>query len=274
MFSFSFSFINRYIFIILLIVVANVVGKYFKKHFLTENNFNEDNDMIKKYLLNDSPLPGFNKPKLWIHTKYEINARKWLDFSSRNSKNLNMPYIHLTIKTIVEHNSEDFHICLIDDETFSKLIPKWDINIPSSAEPMKSYFRELGMVKLLSLYGGMFVPDSFVCSKPLKPFYDDNTSGNMPFVCENINRTVNMMKQKQKSLFIPSTYFMGSPKNNGTMIAFFDFLKSQVLLPDFSGERLFLGDTSQWCLGAISKNKMNLVLGQRVGVKTVKRKPL
>ena len=39
--------------------------------------------MIKLYLLNDSPLYGQNKPKIWIHSKYELNARKWRDFQSR-----------------------------------------------------------------------------------------------------------------------------------------------------------------------------------------------
>ena len=88
----------------------------------------DEYEMIKKYLLNDSPLYGFNKPKIWIHTKYELNARKWKDFQSRSSRDLNQPYIHLTIKSIINHCSNDFHICLIDDDTFRKLIPTWDID--------------------------------------------------------------------------------------------------------------------------------------------------
>ena len=50
-----------------------------------------------------------------------------VDFHSRNTNNLNQPYLHLTIQSIIDHCSNDFHICLIDDDSFSKLIPEWDI---------------------------------------------------------------------------------------------------------------------------------------------------
>ena len=39
---------------------------------------NDEYEMIKNYLLNESPLYGYNRPKLWIHSKYEINSRKYL----------------------------------------------------------------------------------------------------------------------------------------------------------------------------------------------------
>jgi hypothetical protein len=107
----------------------------------------DEYEMVKKYLLNDSPLYGFNKPKIWIHTKYEISARKWKDFYWRNTYDLNQPYIHLTIKSIINHcGGKDFHICLIDDETFSKLLPKMDISIDSNmAEPQKSAIPTIGI---------------------------------------------------------------------------------------------------------------------------------
>ena len=80
------------------IAVAGSYSNFFKKHF---DNDNEEYELIKEYLLNESPLYGNNRPKLWIHTKYELNARRWKDFSSRNSKDRNQDYLHLTIKTII-----------------------------------------------------------------------------------------------------------------------------------------------------------------------------
>ena len=82
-----------------LIAVVSSYSNVFKKYL---DNDNEEYDLIKEYLLNESPLYGNNRPKLWIHTKYELNARKWKDFSSRNSKDLNQDYLHLTIKTIIK----------------------------------------------------------------------------------------------------------------------------------------------------------------------------
>ena len=83
--------IYHYLFAFSLILTASYVGNKFKQNFV---NNNDEYELIKKYLLNDSPLYGFNKPKIWIHSKYDINARKWKDFQSRNTTNLNQPYLH------------------------------------------------------------------------------------------------------------------------------------------------------------------------------------
>jgi hypothetical protein len=134
---FSSKNISHYVVTGATILVASYFLNKYKQNFET----NDEYDLIKKYLLNESPLYGYNRPKLWIHTKYEINARKWKDFYSRNSTDLNQPYLHLTIKTIVNHCGDDFNICLIDDDTFSKLIPSWDVDLSTVAEPMRAHFR-------------------------------------------------------------------------------------------------------------------------------------
>ena len=61
-----------------------IVASYFS-NFIQQKMQNNDDEVIRKYLLNDSPLYGYNKPKLWIHTKYEYNARKLQSFGSRSS---------------------------------------------------------------------------------------------------------------------------------------------------------------------------------------------
>jgi hypothetical protein len=187
---FSSSKITNYLMMISIVLVCGYIGNKFTQTF--QNN--DEYELIKKYLLNDSPLYGFNRPKLWIHTKYEINARKWKDFYSRNTTDLNQPYIHLTIKTIINHCGNDFNICLIDDDTFGKLIPTWDIDLANVAEPKKSHFRELGMMQILYYYGGMVVPNSTICLKNLKELYTTGLEGDKPFVCENNNHSVNLLK--------------------------------------------------------------------------------
>lgn len=255
-----------------LIIVANYVGQQFKQHFINEHN--DDSELIQKYLLNESPFYGFNKPKIWIHTKYELNSRKWKDFMTRNTYNLNMPYVHYTIQSIVDNNQNDFHICLIDDDSFSKLIPGWDADVTNMPEPMKSYFREIGLLSLIHIYGGMIIPDSFLCMKPLINFYKEGISYKRPFVCERTNRTTNLAVQKHKMLFIPDPYFCGCLKADHTIGEFINYLKEKTKHFDFSDERTFLGDTSQWCIRAIDDSKMNLILGQRIGIKTYKRKTI
>jgi hypothetical protein len=236
-----------------------------------DTNKNDDYDLIKKYLLNDSPLYGYNKPKLWIHTKYEINARQWKDFYSRNSTDLNQPYIHLTIQSIINYCGNDFHICLIDDETFSKLIPTWDIDLPFIAEPIKTYIRELGLAQLIYYYGGMVVPNSFLCCKNLIGLYSNGISGMLPFACENINHTQHFT---DRPIFIPDAYFYGAPKNNETVKEYIEVLKKKCSNHHFTSEYEFRGHTSRIFQHFIREQKMNIIGGELVGVKNDKRKPI
>ena len=142
-----------------LVAIISVASFYSKKMISTmENKDESEYKLIQKYLLNESPLYGNNKPKIWIHTKYEINARKWKSFHSRNSYDLNQPYIHITIQSIIDYCSDDFHICLIDDDSFSKLIPTWDAPLSNMPDPKKSQYRQLGLAQLLYYYGGIIVP--------------------------------------------------------------------------------------------------------------------
>ena len=53
---------------------------------------------------------GDNKPKLWIHSKYVRNSRVWKSFRSRSSLDLNQPYIHLTIKSIIYHCGNEYSV--------------------------------------------------------------------------------------------------------------------------------------------------------------------
>jgi len=262
--------INHYLFAFGLILVASFFGNRFKQAFEP----NDEYELIRQYLLNESPLYGFNKPKLWIHSKYEMNARKWKSFQSRNSTDLNQPYLHLTIKTIINHCGDDFNICLIDDETFSNLIPSWDVKVNLLAEPLKSNYRELGMANLLYLYGGLVVPNSFICTKNLKDLYNLTVSSSQPFVCENLNKSVNLAKQKQKMLFTPNGFFMGAPKNNERIRELIDYLQIRNKKPHFSSEVEFLGETQQWYIEMINQQKMRLIGGEIIGLKTNKRKPI
>jgi hypothetical protein len=243
-----------------------IIMSYFVSNFKKTLEPNDEHEMIRKYLLNDSPLYGYNRPKLWIHTKYEINSRKWKDFYSRNTTDLNQPYIHLTIKTIIDHCGDDFNICLIDDETFSKLIPSWDIDLNTVAEPMKTHFRQLGLAQLVYFYGGMIVPNSFICTRNLKYLYD--TTKEEPFVCEAINNTLNIREQKRKLLFIPDMYFMGAKKNDPTILELVEYLKKINRNPHFSSEIDFVGYISEWLLKQVQQQKINLIGGEIIGVKT------
>jgi hypothetical protein len=254
------------------IIIASYCVSKWQETMCKDNE--HENEMIQKYLLNENALYGKNRPKLWIHTKHEINARKWKDFYSRNTTDLNEPYIHLCIKSITDHCSEDFHICLIDDQTFSKLLPSWKIDISTLPEPTKTRFRELALLELVYEYGGMIVPNSFVCMKNLASFYHYGTEGKRPFVCENNNRFENTVRQRHRLLFLPDLYIMGAEKHNPVVLELIDHLKKRNQSPHYSSESEFLGESQRWCLKAVNEMKINLIGGEIVGVKTKGRKPI
>jgi hypothetical protein len=270
----AFTISNKYfysIILFLLFLIVVYIGNSFKRNYLETN---DEYKLIQTYLLNDSPLYGFDKPKLWIHTKYEINSRQWKSFQSRSSTDLNQPFIHLTIKTIVSHCAKDFNICLIDDETFEKLLPNWDVNLAQVAEPNRSRIRQLGLLKLVYYYGGLVVPNSFICSRNLKGLYEEGTMENKPFVCENINRTANLVMDKRHRAFLPDLYFFGAKKNNETLKEIIEFVKAENREPHFSAEVEFLGDFSFMVLSMCQEQKINLIDGSKVGVKTIGQKSI
>lgn len=251
------------------IFVVGTLAKQIKNPLET----NDEYEMIKNYLLNESPLYGYNRPKLWIHSKYEVNSRKWNDFHSRNTTDLNQEYIHLTIKTIINHCGEDFNICLIDDDSFGKLLPNWDVDLINMAEPRKSNYRAMGMAQLIYVYGGMTLPNSFVCLKNLKSFYDEYTRNDAAFVCETINRTSNIAEGSTNN-FIPDITIMGATKNNYTILELVEFLKNQNLNGHFSDENRFKGSIQYFCKESIQGQKLSLVGGELIGIKTNKQKPV
>ena len=93
---------------ILILIITILYSRYITK-YNTDTDLDEYN-RIKNYLLNDSSIS--NKSIIWIHLPYKYNSRQWKSFYSRTSNNLNLPYIYLTVNSILKHNS-NYHICLI-----------------------------------------------------------------------------------------------------------------------------------------------------------------
>ena len=262
--------VSHYIFAVGIIFVVSSMATKLKGQL----NENDDYETIRKYVLNDSPLYGHNRPKLWVHSKYEVNSRNWKKFQNRNSTDLNQPYLHLTIKSIINHCGQDFNICLIDDSSFSKLLPSWDIDITTLPEPTRSQFRELGMVQLIQKYGGMNIPNSFICVKNLKPLYEENIANEQCFILEKNNKTCDLLMNNTNQLFIPDIYFMGAEKNNETVIKLVNYIKKRNQNHHSTEETHFKGDIANQCNKLCKHKQMNIVDGGKIGIKDENKKPV
>jgi hypothetical protein len=229
----------------------------------------ENYDAIQKYLLDDVDLSIETKPILWIHVPYEINSRKWLSFGSRSSVDLNQPYLYLTVRSIIQNCQDSFKICIIDDNSFKKLIPGWSINMTKLANPILENIRHLGLIKLLYIYGGLICPISFLCMKDLIYLYDKGIKNDKMFICENIDKNITSTNYQ----FYPDIGFCGAPKENQTVKELIDFMQ-RIISTDYTAQSIFLGDFNRWCESRIQKGKITLVNGLDIGVKSTDETPV
>jgi hypothetical protein len=224
--------------------------------------------MKDRYTLNSNKLHNSKLPILWVYVPYEINDRNWLSFGSRNSRDLNQPYLHLTVKSIIAQCSKSFTICIVDDTSFPKLLPNWRINLQKVAAPISNNIQKLGMMKLLHTYGGLICPISFVCLKDLIGMYKDGTQNSKMFVCNLNNHRPYIHKDSDSA---PTITFCGAPKENtqvGDLIKFMEYAISR----DQSAETEFNSVYNRWInTGAVNKQRINHIDGVQIGVKTVNR---
>jgi len=263
------SILNYVILLILLIIGGIMYRRYEEKISTVENMENQKQDSLKKYLLNESSLAKTDKPIMWIHIPYEYNSRHWQSFGSRSSVDLNQPYLYLTVKSIIKNCENSFHICLIDDNTFKKLIPNWSIDMSKISDPIASNVRKMGLAKLVYNYGGMVVPISFLCFKDLLGLYSKGTRNEKMFICENVDSNITSTTND----FYPDMNFMGAAKNNATVGELIEFMQ-RIISDDYTAQVEFLGDFNRWCNSRIEKGQINLIDGKYVGVKTINDTPV
>ena len=250
-----------YIFILL---IVSVVYEKYKLHNDTEDGM-QHYELVKKYLLNGSSLARSKKPIIWIHNEYEINARNWDSFYSRNTKCLNQPYLYLTIKSIIDQCGDDFNICLIDDESFNKIIPGWTLDLEHIAKPIQDHIRTLALGKVLHTYGGMLVPSSFICFESLINTYNANLANDAPFVGEFVSRNITA----SHVTFFPNPMLMGCNKECPVMEEYVHHLEI-LTSKDFTSAVDFTGQVSKWCYAQILNGRMNSLCGSVIGTKTDK----
>ena len=253
--------IVRYGIIFIILTTIGILFDRYKKKYWGDEELDKYS-LVRKYLLNEGD--GFNgKPMLWIHNTYNINARNWESYYSRNTKNLNQPYIYLCIESIMKYCGKSFNICIIDDDSFGKLLKNWTIRMDELAEPVKKNIRDLGLARLLHVYGGMLVPNSTIAMKDLIELHKSKLKHNDMYVGEFMNRNVS----STYSRFFPSNKFLGCRKDSKTIEEYINFMQINIS-KDHSSELEFEGNLNKFLYGLVKKDKCGLVCGKSIGTKT------
>jgi hypothetical protein len=261
------SFTNLFILFFILIGVGFLHRRFEDK--LKREEEGDTFEAIQKYLLDGDTLGKSKKPILWIHVPYEYNSRNWASFGSRSSLDLNQPYLYLTVRSIIKNCDKSFTICIIDDTSFKRLIPGWNINMTSISDPILSNMRMLGMMKLLYIYGGMHCPISFLCLKDLNELYIKGTRGEKMFVCETVDRNITSTDVD----FYPNLSFCGAPKDCETVRELCNFIQ-RTASHDYTADTKFVGDYDKWSKERIHSGKINMIEGVEIGTKTIDEKQI
>jgi hypothetical protein len=257
---------KKFFFMVLVIITVNV----FYKDYLNgedEQRSSEDYKLIQQYLINTPKI--MDKPYIWIHSTYEYNSRKWASFGSRSSDKRNQLYINLTINSIINKCGKDFNILLIDDTTFSNLLPDWYYDLSTMAPPLRENFRYLGLLRLLGTFGGFLVPNSFICLKNLKSLYTKHLSRNNCFIVEKINKGFDGEKQ----FFIPDPKFLCCKKGAKVILAAEKEVERKIQTNQSSelhADQYF----SKIFNKSIRDDSISIVNGARIGIKTKDQKPV
>lgn len=249
----------KYLSTFIILTVLGILYERYKNKFITDEELDKY-DLIQKFLLNGSEEN--NKPILWLHNSGEINARNWESFYSRNSYDTNQPFISLCLESIVKHCRTSFNICLIDDDSFIKLIPKWNIIINRLASPIKEHVRSLAMAQLLYKYGGMCLPITTIVLKDLHPLYEDGIKEKGCFVGETINRNVS----SAYNATFPNKDIMGCIPGSKAVENYIHKL-SILNSRDYTNEVEFCGDINLFLYNLSIKNEINMLSGEIFGAK-------
>jgi hypothetical protein len=250
--------------LIIILIGAMICNKY-KVPFASIDSYKYHD--LQKYLLGEltiATLGSIHKPILWIYVPTEYNSRKWESFGSRSSFNLNQPYLYMTTQNIINKCMHSFHVMIIDDTSFAKLLPEWKYH-PSNLTPS---IRQLGFLEILYMYGGMITPISLLCFTDLIEMYHIGTNVAKMFVGENINYT-----NYENRHFIPDIGLMGAYKRNPTVLMLARYIRDHILT-GFDYTAASVNKITELVISEIKTKNINLIPGTALGVCTDTNKPI
>ena len=239
-----------YVFIIVLFSV--LMYKYYKKKY--DNNvieFKKENVDIDVYFFSELYLKKSKNRKLWVHLPFEKNSREWDSFGSRTSHKLNLAYMTLCIKSIIDWCGQSYDIIIYDDTNIPVLLPETKVDLMKLSGTLLDKYRELCKLQILYMYGGVMVPPSLFLRKNIKEI--DNPK--IWYVCETHNDD-----NVSYSNLMHSTELMGSNMENAELNKYIQ-LYSNELKKDFV-------ENYNFDMNYFKQNNIPYIDGKLIGTKT------
>jgi hypothetical protein len=119
---------------------------------------------------------GTELPVLWLfYDDSQVNSRRWLDFGSRSSRVINMPFMNLCYESIVRANGRDYRIEVIAG--IAGVQERLGADLPGR---LKSTMATIGPAEknwiraaILAKYGGLWLEPSSIALKGFGPLPKD-----------------------------------------------------------------------------------------------------
>ena len=157
------------------------------------------------------------KRKVWIYIPFESNSRLWDSFSERRSTRMNLSYMNLCIKSIVDCCAEKYDIVVFSDSDFEDLL-KLPVDHTKLSGALLENYRNICLMKILYEYGGVIVPPSLY----LKDSVEKLDNPYQWYVSEMVNSD-NVSNQKM----LPSSKLCGSNAKNPELLMYIQHLEKQ-----------------------------------------------
>lgn len=224
-------------------------------------------DIVRKHLLGEKTLHlEPHKPTIWVHLDHEVNDRAWASFGSRNSSDINYPFVVAALTTLVDRCAADFNVCFLNDESFRHLVPYWEVDISRLTGGTRDLARTLALTKVLHKYGGMVVPCGALVGRSLLPMYEEMTAGGRGssadmFACEL--PVANSLHRKLRTFI--SHKCMGCAPRSKAMKRYSDEV-AHLMSRDYTSESAFTGELDRLLHRAATEGAVRLVNGRVVGV--------
>lgn len=239
-----------YVFIVVLFSV--LMYKYYKKKYDTNViEFKKENVDIDVYFFSEIYLKKSKNRKLWIHLPFEKNSREWESFGSRTSHKLNLAYMTLCIKSIIDWCGQSYDIIIYDDTNIPVLLPETKVDLMKLSGSLLDKYRELCKLQILHMYGGVMVPPSIFLRKNIKEI--DNPT--MWYVCETYNDD-----NVSYSNLTHSTELMGSNAENVELNKYIQVYANE-LKKDFV-------ENYNFDMNYFKQNNIPYIDGKLIGTKT------
>lgn len=239
-----------YVFIIVLFSV--LMYKYYKKKY--DNNvieFKKENVDIDVYFFSDLYLKKSKNRKIWINIPFEKNSRQWESFGSRSSHKLNLAYMTLCVKSIIDWCGQTYDIIIYDDTNIPSLLPDTKVDLMKLSGSLLDKYRELCKLQILYKYGGVMVPPSLFLRKNINVMDDPNTW----YVCESYNDN-----NVSFNNLICSTDLMGSNSENVNLAKYIDVFSNE-LKKDFV-------ENHNFDMNYFKQHNIPYIDGKMIGTKT------